>query len=67
MTEILATSAALGAYAFSLDNRLRADRTTLVRMLASRLGPHEIVALDWNADSEPVLPVLPEHGPVRTT
>jgi uncharacterized protein (TIGR03083 family) len=91
--EIRATSAALAAYSFSLDARLRevgapavalrygagekvlgagepaasvtADRTTLVRMLASRLTADQIRALDWDGDPEPYVGVLPEYGPAH--
>jgi uncharacterized protein (TIGR03083 family) len=90
-----ATSAALQAYAFSLDNRLRvtglpalalryeskervvgegvptasvtASRTTLVRMLASRLAPDEMCDLDWEGDPRPYLAVIPEYGPSNDT
>jgi uncharacterized protein (TIGR03083 family) len=91
--EIYATSAALLAYSFSLDNRIRtaglpamalrysgkervfgdgepavavsASRTTLVRMLASRLRPDDIRALEWDGDPEPYLAVIPEYGPAK--
>jgi hypothetical protein len=90
-----ATSAALQAYAFSLDHRLRvvglpalalryggkervvgegvpaasvtASRTTLVRMLASRLAPDEMRDLGWNGDPQPYLAVIPEYGPSNHT
>jgi hypothetical protein len=93
--EIHATSAALLAYAFSLDNRIRvsglpalvlrygakervvgagdpvatvtASRTTLVRMLASRLRAHEIRDLEWDGDPQPYLAVIPEYGPSTST
>jgi uncharacterized protein (TIGR03083 family) len=93
--EGVATSAALQAYAFSLDSRLRAlhlpalvlryegkerlvgegvpaasvmaSRTTLVRMLASRLAPHEMRDLDWSGDPQPYLAVIPEYGPSTHT
>ena len=40
-----------------------ATRTTLVRMLASRLHAPEIRSLDWEGDPEPYLAVIPEYGP----
>jgi uncharacterized protein (TIGR03083 family) len=91
--EIYATSAALLAYSFSLDSRIRAtglpaivlrygtkervvgdgdtaasvsaSRTTLVRMLASRLTSDEIRALEWDGDPEPYLAIIPEYGPTK--
>lgn len=91
--EIHATSVALLAYAFSLDNRIRvsdlpalalrhgskervvgdgdpaasvlASRTVLVRMLASRLTPNEILALDWDGNPQRHLAVIPEYGPPK--
>jgi uncharacterized protein (TIGR03083 family) len=44
---------------------LTADRTTLVRLLASRLTADQIVSLDWSGDPTPYLTVLPEYGPAR--
>jgi uncharacterized protein (TIGR03083 family) len=91
--ETHATSAALMAYGFSLESRIRemgmpalalrygdkhrvlgdgnvgasvsASRTTLVRMLASRLGEDQIRALDWDGNAEPYLAIIPEYGPMR--
>lgn len=42
-----------------------ADRTTLVRMLASRLIPEEIGGLDWSGDPGPYLSVIPTYGPAH--
>jgi len=44
---------------------LRADRTTLVRVLASRLTPDQILALAWQGDPRPYLDLIPEYGPVH--
>jgi uncharacterized protein (TIGR03083 family) len=67
--------AGLPAVAFAYDGKQRAvgdgapaavvqaDRTTLVRMLASRLTPTQIRALDWRGDPTPYLDVLGEYGP----
>lgn len=41
-----------------------ADRTTLVRLLASRLDEAAIRALDWSGDPTPYVGILPEYGPV---
>ena len=43
-----------------------AERTTLVRMLASRLDADAIRRLDWSGDPDPYVAILPEYGPVRT-
>jgi uncharacterized protein (TIGR03083 family) len=65
------------ALAFSYDGKQRvfgagepaatltADRTTLVRLLASRLVAAEIVRLDWVGDPAPYLDIIPEYGPAR--
>jgi len=42
-----------------------ADRTTLVRLLASRLDEDAIRDLDWSADPSPFIGALPEYGPAR--
>lgn len=42
-----------------------ADRTTLVRMLASRLPPDAIRDLDWTGPSGPFLAAIPEYGRSR--
>ena len=67
----------LPALAFAYDGKVRqfgegepaatvsADRTTLVRLLASRLGEEQIRELDWSGDATPYLAVLPEYGPAR--
>ena len=62
------------ALAFEYDGKVRtfgegeptavviADRTTLVRMLASRLTSTEIESLDWHGDPTPYLSTIPEYG-----
>jgi uncharacterized protein (TIGR03083 family) len=67
----------LPALAFAYDGKTRtfgdgepaatvsADRTTLVRMLASRLDEAAIRALDWVGDPTPYVGVVPEYGPMR--
>jgi len=69
--------AALPALAFAYDGKQRvfgegeplatvsADRTTLVRLLASRLTADEIRSLDWKCDPAPYLAVIPEYGPAH--
>jgi uncharacterized protein (TIGR03083 family) len=42
-----------------------ADRTTLVRMLASRLTPAQIRDLDWSGESGPFIAAIPEYGRSR--
>ncbi|MBO9524380.1 MAG: maleylpyruvate isomerase family mycothiol-dependent enzyme [Nocardioidaceae bacterium] len=67
----------LPAIAFAYDGKTRqfgdgdatatvtADRTTLVRMLASRLEESDMRALDWTGDPAPFLGLLPEYGPAH--
>jgi uncharacterized protein (TIGR03083 family) len=67
----------LPALAFAYDGRTRkfgegepdatvsADRTTLVRMLASRLTPDQIRDLDWSGEAGPFLAAIPEYGRSR--
>lgn len=67
----------LPAVAFAYDGKTRqfgegepaatvsADRTTLVRMLASRLTPDEIRALEWSGEPGPYLAAIPEYGRSR--
>jgi len=67
----------LPTLAFAYDGRTRlfgdgepaatvtADRTTLVRLLASRLPEDAIRALDWSGDPTVFVPVLPEYGPAH--
>lgn len=66
----------LPALAFAYDGKTRlfgdgdaaatvtAARTTLVRLLASRLDEAAIRALAWTGDPAPYVAVLPEYGPV---
>jgi uncharacterized protein (TIGR03083 family) len=42
-----------------------ADRTTLVRLMASRLTDAQILELAWRGDPTPYLDVMPEYGPAR--
>jgi hypothetical protein len=44
---------------------LTADRTTLVRLVASRLTSEEILSLDWEGDPTPYLGLVPEYGPAH--
>jgi uncharacterized protein (TIGR03083 family) len=44
---------------------VRASRTTLVRMLASRLDAAGIQALEWEGDAAPYVGVVGAYGPVR--
>jgi uncharacterized protein (TIGR03083 family) len=44
---------------------VRATRTTLTRMLASRLDDAGIQALEWEGDPAPYLAVVGAYGPVR--
>lgn len=67
----------LPAVAFAYDGKTRlfgegepeatvsADRTTLVRMLASRLPPDAIRDLDWSGPAGPFLAALGEYGRSR--
>jgi uncharacterized protein (TIGR03083 family) len=67
----------LPALAFAYDGKTRkfgegepaatvsADRTTLVRMLASRLPPDAIRDLDWTGEPGPYLAAIPEYGRSR--
>lgn len=67
----------LPALAFEYDGKQRvfgegdhaatvsADRTTLVRMLASRLTADEIQSLSWAGDPAPYLGIIPEYGPAH--
>jgi uncharacterized protein (TIGR03083 family) len=69
--------AAVPALAFQYDGKQRvfgsgtpaatvsADRTTLVRLLASRLVDDQILALDWRGDPTPYLAIIPEYGPAH--
>jgi uncharacterized protein (TIGR03083 family) len=69
--------AGLPAIAFEYDGKqrsfgegepvavLEAGRTTLVRMLASRLTREEIVDLPWRGDPTPYLALIPEYGPAH--
>jgi uncharacterized protein (TIGR03083 family) len=64
-----------GAFAYAGNTRLfgdgepeatvAADRTTLVRMLASRLPPDAIRDLDWTGPAGPFLAAIPEYGRSR--
>ena len=68
--------AALPAIAIRYDGKQRvfgdgdpvavvsADRSTLVRLLASRLTPAQILGLDWQGDASPYLDLIPEYGAV---
>lgn len=67
----------LPALEFAYDGRTRrfgegepvatvtADRTTLVRMLASRLTPDAIRELEWSGEPGPFLAAIPEYGRSR--
>lgn len=43
---------------------LRADRHTMVRVLAARRSAEQILTLDWEGDPTPYVDVLPAYGPV---
>jgi uncharacterized protein (TIGR03083 family) len=44
---------------------VNADRTTLVRLMASRLTDAQILELAWRGDPTPYLDIIPEYGPAR--
>ena len=41
------------------------DRTTLVRLLASRMTPDQMLELAWRGDPAPYLDIIPEYGRAR--
>ncbi|MHB8448862.1 MAG: maleylpyruvate isomerase family mycothiol-dependent enzyme [Mycobacteriales bacterium] len=44
---------------------VKADRTTLVRVMASRLTDAQILQLAWRGDPTPYLDIIPEYGRAR--